>query len=324
MSNEAVSSPPSELVEQRLRELKLVWKSDIPYRLDSLFPKLTGWGSGGEIKRRYKLIQLVEPTLKRMLLDGEEVNYIAKGVQYSLAENYFFGAMAALMNQTVFVLTNARLLLMRSNGSGKPAEMYWVIYYSEILDFKANWVGGLNLKLADGKKLKFNGFPTIDRKSMPSIFQRALDDYRRLDFAPDTSQSRENLCCRCFKVISKGEFTCEHCGAEYWLPRDLALRSLVFPSWGDLCMGHYLIAAIEMIGYLISWVIVANEFTKGNPVFGLVMIGAILVIEHPLDAVLTYIIASKGLNLRRNADPAIPVEGPLSVEVHHDRQMRSD
>ncbi|WP_010586559.1 zinc ribbon domain-containing protein [Schlesneria paludicola] len=298
----ATAQSRSDLVETRLRELKLTLNDQIAYQLDSLFPKVTGWGAKGEIKRRHKLIRLVEPTLVKMLFDDEEVLYVAKGVQYTLAENYLFGAFAALMNQSVLVLTNARLLMMRSNSSGKPSEMFWVIYYSEILEFKANWTGGLNLKLHDQKKLKFTGFPKIDRQSIPVIFQQAFQNYRRLEFTPHTSQSRETLCCRCFHVIHKGEFFCEHCGAEYWRPRDLALRSLIFPSWGDVCMKHYGLALVKLFGYVATWIVAAIKLTRHDPLEGFLVVGFIFLIEHPIDAILTYNIASKGLNHRRDHD----------------------
>ena len=304
MSNEAVPATPAEIVEKRLRELKVILDGEIHYRLERVFPKLAGWGSNGDIKRRGKLIGFVEPTLKRMLFNGEEVLYVAKGVQYSLAENYFMGALwATLLNQTVFVLTNARLLMMRSNSKGKPSEMFWVIYYSEIQEFKANWTGVLNLRLKDNKKLKFTGFTSIDRQSMPTIFQNAMDDYRKHDFTPTASQSQETLCGHCFKVVPKSEYLCEYCGTEYWTPRQLAFRSLVFPSWGDICMKHYGMAFFELLGYLFSWIAAAVNLIGGNPTQGLIIIAMIFLFEHTIDAIVTYIIASKGLNHRRDPDP---------------------
>ena len=135
---------------------------------------------------------------------------------------------------------------------------------------------------------------------MPGIFQKAADNYRRLEFAPSTSQSREDLCCRCFQIIPKGEFACENCGAEYWRPRELALRSLIFPSWGDLCMKHYGFALFELAGYLVSWTVAVMKLKGNDPLEGWLLIGLIFVLEHPIDAILTYNIASKGLNHRRD------------------------
>ncbi len=316
MSNEAVPMTPSEAVQQRLRELKIVLDPEIDYRLEQVFPKLKGWGANRTIKRRAKLIRLVEPTLYHMLLAGEEVLYVAKGVQYSLAENYFMGALwSTLLNQTVFVLTNARLLMMRSNNWGKPSEMFWVVYYSEIANFKASWTGVLKLNLQDKKQLKFTGFPAQDRKTMPAIFQQALDDYRRLNFAPFASQSRENLCCRCFKVVSKGDFVCSHCGTQYWTPRGLALRSLVFPSWGDFCMKHYFLASAELACYLLSWTVAITRFADNDSEGAVAIVVMILLFENSFDAILTYLIARKGLNHRRDRHPDQPQ--PDAGEKNH-------
>src|SRR5579871_6675692 len=157
MSDEVKAPPtPRQAILDRLEKLKLSLDDSIPYRLESMFAKTTGWGANSEIKRRAKLVRMVEPKLSEMLLPKEEVLYVAKGVQYSLAESYFMGALiASMINQTVFILTNLRLLLMRSHGNGKPHETFWVIYYSEIDQFKPTWTGVLKLRLRDRKNLTF-------------------------------------------------------------------------------------------------------------------------------------------------------------------------
>ena len=303
MFEEAAAVSPREAIQGQLEKLRITLDAEIAYRLETVFAKTTGWGAKGEIKRRAKLIRLVEPTLKEMLLPREEVLYVAKGVQYSFAESWFMGALwAALLNQTVFVLTNLRLLMLRSKSSGKPTHTFWVIYYSEIAEFKPTWTGVLKLKLRDGKSLTFTGFPKLDRKAMPSIFQDALDHYRQQNFQPQVSQSRENLCSHCFQVVPKDQFICRHCGAEYWTPSQLATRSLIFPSWGDFAMQHYGIAIMELFGYGISWMIAIGALTGAEPMEGALIALFIFVLEHPLDAVLTHIVARKGLNPRRGPD----------------------
>ena len=292
-----------ELIRQRLAKLKITISDDIPYRLESVFAQTSGWGGSGEIKRRAKLLRNVEPKLYEILLPNEEVLYVAKGVQHSFLESYLMGVWASLLNQTVFVLTNLRLLMMRSNSSGKPQETLWVIYYSEIDKFKPNWTGNLNLKLQDRKSLQFAGFSSRDRKAMPAIFQEAIEQYQRLGFAPDVSQSRENLCSHCYKVVPRGEYVCQSCGAEYWTPKQLALRSLIFPSWGDFCMKHYGIATMELVGYTVSWLAALRALSGPNLTEGLVVALFIFVVEHPLDAILTHSVASKGLNPRHGPNP---------------------
>ena len=323
MSNESGLAASVEQVQQRLHDLKIVLDPKVVYRLDQVFPRLTGWGAEREMKRRGKLIQLVESTLKLILRDGEEVLYVAKGTPKSWAENRFLGHLATLMNQTVFVMTNVRLVMMKSNAQGQPAGMFWMIYYSEIVDLKSTWTGRLKLKLKDKNGFKFKGFSSPDRGSMRRIVQSALENYRRLSFTPTASQSRENLCCRCFNVLSKGVFVCNQCGAEYWPPNQLALRSLIFPSWGELCMQHYYSALMELIIYLCSWAEAINVLMR-DPKKGLALIAVSLPTEHAFIAMITYAVASAGLHLRNsNSDQIVSHDESLIPESVDDRYFTS-
>ncbi|MEZ5947935.1 MAG: hypothetical protein R3C12_01600 [Planctomycetaceae bacterium] len=63
----------------RLKELNLSLAPGITFRLESLFPKLTGWGWKEDLRQRVKLLKQVEPLLLQSLSRGEEVVYIARG-----------------------------------------------------------------------------------------------------------------------------------------------------------------------------------------------------------------------------------------------------
>ncbi|MFP6762424.1 MAG: hypothetical protein VB858_02360, partial [Planctomycetaceae bacterium] len=76
-----------------------------------MFPKLEGWGSKSGIRRKVVLIGQIEPIPGDLLLPNEEVMYMANGVQHSAQEALTIGA--NLINQTVFVLTNLRLVMLR-------------------------------------------------------------------------------------------------------------------------------------------------------------------------------------------------------------------
>ena len=111
--------PTDDQILSRLKELKLELDPEIPYRLQNLFPTLDGWFVNNTIKQKAKLIRELEPKLTGILKDGEEVLYVAKGVRHSFLEAMFMGALwANLMNQTVFVLTNARMLMFQTNSKG--------------------------------------------------------------------------------------------------------------------------------------------------------------------------------------------------------------
>ena len=96
----------------KLNSLGFSLRNDIPYRLEKMFPRLDGFGVKGQIKRRAKMIKQVEPHLDSMLLQNEEILYIAKGVQHSLVEAMTIGALwSNMINQTVFILTTARIIM---------------------------------------------------------------------------------------------------------------------------------------------------------------------------------------------------------------------
>ena len=50
----------------RLRELNLPLNSKINYKLDSMFPVLTGWFVNSAIKKKYKLVKESESTLEQV------------------------------------------------------------------------------------------------------------------------------------------------------------------------------------------------------------------------------------------------------------------
>lgn len=299
---------------ERLEQMRLALSPNIQYDLESVFPKVNGWFVKGPIKQKHKLILKVEPTLEEMLRPGEEVLYIAKGVQYSFWEQYLLGAFAAaLINQTVFVLTNVRILLLHSNTRGKPKDMSWMIYCSQITKFTSGWFGAVVVKLRDGKTYKFGGFTGADRKQMPKVFQQVANAYKEKGFDPQVSQSRENLCYHCYSIIEKKEYVCAKCGADYWLPSQIAWRSLIFPSWGDFLMRHYLLAIFELGGYAVGWFVIviawmgvlSNPGADGSD-YGVVagLTAVILIPAHVVDAILTYYIANKGLNRKGPPDPS--------------------
>ena len=284
-----------QLVREKLTQMGLQFRfDDINYRLEKMFPKTKGWGAKGEIKKKVKLIQAVEPVLPQALHNEEEVLYVAKGIQHSMLEAASIGALwSNMINQTVFVLTNLRLIMFHSDTSGNPKETCWQIYYSEIKNFKKTLMSNvMKLHLSDGRKLQFAGFTGLDRKAMPEIFDEALSTFNELGFRPECSQSREDLCGRCYQIVPKNTYRCDSCGTEFWKPSEIALRSLIIPSWGDFLIGHNLFAIVETIGFVLSWMAALALFFKGE------FFSAILLIlfAHAFDAAVTYFIARKGLH----------------------------
>lgn len=287
-----------------LEKYNLALDPAINYNLESMLQKTSGWGAKGEVKRIHKTCVPIEPLLKRLLQDGEEVLYVARGVQYKFSEQYFLGYWANLINQTVFVLTNVRLLMFHVNTKGIPQHTHWVIYYNQIKKFKGAMLGSsMALDLIDGTKLRFAGFKGVDRKRMPACFEEAIQAYSELGFNPQTTQSRENLCSKCLAVVAKDVHQCAACSHVFWKPMEVALRSLVFPSWGDFTLGHTGLAIVELLGYCVTWCIflfmlmgvMSEDGVGGAIVLGIIFL-VIIGFQHCVDAALTFYIAKKGLH----------------------------
>lgn len=296
-------APAAPTAEGRLEELRLWLDPGVRYRLETLFPKVSGLGWKGAIRKKHDLVRRIEPVLRKALGSHEEVLYVAKGVQQSVVEHYFLGVWAHTINQTVFVLTNARMLLLRTDSKGTPKQTFWSIYYSQIDVFRPSWTGGLKLRLRDGRKLKFMGFGRADRASMPRLIQGSLENFRRLGFDPAVTQSMENLCSHCLGRVPKDLHECGRCGSTFWTPMGVALRSLLFPSWGDVCLKHYTLAVTEFVGFVVAWAMAVGSILSGRKdgrlIEGILFAVFVLAFTHGADAVLTYVLARKGLHPRR-------------------------
>jgi hypothetical protein len=294
---------PEQGAQTALHELNLSLHPQINYNYDSMFQKISGWGSKGDIKRIHGTVIPIEPLLAKMLFPEEQVLYVARGIQHKISEQYFLGIWANLINQTVFVLTNLRVLMFRVNSKGIPQNTNWMIYYNQIKKIKGSMLGAMVVKLQDGNSLTFTGFKGTDKKQIPLVFEDAVATYQQLGFQPESSQSRENVCSNCLQVVPKQHYECARCGQVFWKPSEVAMRSLIFPSWGDFCMGHVTLAGVELLGYLFTWIIFFGAIVQAiaNPNLA-TAIGAILVFvfvlifEHLVDAALTYFIAKKGLH----------------------------
>ncbi|HCO26197.1 PH domain-containing protein [Gimesia maris] len=290
-----MSTVDSQAVDTKLTQLNLKLSPNINYRLETMFPKLEGMFAKSGIKKKFQLVKRLEPLLEEMLLEKEEVLFISKGNQSSFSEQFFMGALwAQTINHTAVVLTNFRLLCIRTNGKGKPKRTFWSIYYSQIKDLKSTIFGNAKICLKDGKNLNYSGFPKIDRKTMRSVFLDAYKTFDEKGFDPEVTQSRENLCGNCFAVVPKHDYHCEACDATFWKPSEVGVRSFFFPSWGDFVMKHYPVAFAEFCGFMILLVVLAAAISNGNYGFAVIL----FVLANGGDAAITAQIAAKGLHLK--------------------------
>ena len=205
-----------------------------PYYYPQIFPKTEGWGAKGEIKRKVNLLKKVEPLLEKLLFPGEEVRFVTKGVYSSIGEQYFMGWMSHFINQTVFLYTNYRIVLMNSDSRGKPLQMKWHIPYDQIRKFTAgSFISGATIfKLKDKKSFSFGGIPKGDRKALKEFVAGMIERAETEDFHLPHFQGRDDLCPECFAPVEPKLRACAKCGEEFINPSTPALMSLALPCLG--------------------------------------------------------------------------------------------
>ena len=320
-----------EVVQEKLLSLDYTFPPSIPedaFDAVSIFPKIKGLGWKKDVKRRLLYLYNCESQLQKALLPGETVKYVALGVQQKLLEQYFLGIFAQSINQTLFVFTNLRILLFNSDRKGHPKHSYWSIYYNEIKKFKG-FISTMTLKLHDKSTYKYTHFKGKDKKRIPKLVEEAIGEYELLNFQPESSQSRENLCTTCLQVVPTQVYQCPTCQREYFTPWELTKRSLIFPSWGDFTMGHRLVGSIELASYLIcccvSLTAVFNEtyqrYLNNNlsildVFFALLTPLFIFLFLHLPDAFLTYFLAKKGLTPKQQSNRDATIESQEERPVH--------
>ncbi|MCA9015253.1 MAG: hypothetical protein KDA77_07955 [Planctomycetaceae bacterium] len=284
-----------EQVAAKLRELNLYLSPAISYRLETLFPRVEGWFVKGRIKDQVKLIQRLEPLLTEILLVHEEVQLVVKCNQSTLADVFLTGSIwIETTTYNLLVFSNLRVLCIRVDDKGVPLKTYWQIYYNQINKMQHTLFGNARLFLRDGTKLIYTGIPIEDRDRMQETVQENRDLFRNKGFAPAVTQSREQLCGHCYDVIPPGVYECECCGATYWRPAEVGVRSLIFPSWGDFVMQHHMLAIMELFGFVLLLWFTSAAFSEGKYGTGL----TVFFMANLADALMSVQIATRALHLK--------------------------
>lgn len=293
-----------ERVAEKLWEWDLELSPEISYRLETVFPRIDGWLAKGRVKEQFQLIQRLEPLLTELLLKDEEVQLVLKGNQSTFSDVFLMGSIwIETTTVTVLVFTNLRILCIRTDESGVPRKTFWLIYYSQIQELKRTSFDDARLVLKDGTNLLYSRLSREDQDWMQRMIQENCYVFLSQGFNPAVTQSREQLCGHCFDVIPPGVYECECCGATYWKPVEVGIRSFCLPSWGDYVMQHYALAFMELIGFgLLLW-FTTSSFSEGKYFTGL----AIFLIANLADAVLSVQIATRALHVKRVPDKGFEI-----------------
>ncbi|QDT42177.1 hypothetical protein Pan241w_22580 [Gimesia alba] len=284
-----------ERVAAKLAELKLELSPAISYRLETLFPSLEGWFVNRKLRKKFWQIQKLEPLLTELLLEHEEVQLVLHGNEGRLTDILLTGSIwIGTTSFTALVFTNLRVLSIRTDGEDTPQKTFWSIYYSQIQSLKLTIFESARFSLKDGRILLFSAISKEELDRMQETVQENCDQFRNQGFDPAVTQSREQLCGHCFDVIPAGVYDCESCGATYWTPAEVGIRSFLFPSWGDFVMKHDALAVMELIGFCLLLIFTLAAFSEGKYVTGM----AVFFMASLADAMMSVQIATKALHIK--------------------------
>lgn len=229
-------------------DLAHVAQADLPYRFDQIF-SATGFGAKRLEKKRLKLMKAIDEPVRSFLAEGETVEFVTWGVEYSFAEHYFMGVWAQIMNRRAVILTNKRILLMQISSRNKVLQLKSQVRYTAISKFAKAMLGYTALVLRDKKTLYLTGVPGKDRKQLKERIAAHMEAVRTE--AP--SPGMDFLCPHCgHKVVGLPE-RCTKCAKGFKSGAKAGWLSLVFPGLGDMYLGHRMLGIMEIMGALFAW-----------------------------------------------------------------------
>lgn len=272
------------------------------YDWAGLFPKTEGLGAGGDVKKRVTILKAIEPRLERLLYPEERIEFVTGGMLNSFVEQYFLGIWSMTINQTVFLFTNYRIILLNSDTKKRAKVMMWQVPYHRLGKYGAGgFTGSMRLKLAGGKSYAFAGVPGRDRKRLKEYMSARLAEARQAGEAFPCHADQDPLCPACCSPMQAAATVCAECGEQFIKPITPALMSLVIPGLGDLYLGHTIIGMLEVLGFLGLLAVVAVIVATTPFPVGVLAAITMLGIGNGLDAAVTFHIASKGKMPKRFA-----------------------
>ena len=226
----------------------------LPYRFEQIF-SAEGFGAKRLERNRLKLIKEIDPVVQRLLTDGEQVEFVTWGVDYSFAEQFFMGIWSQLINRRALVFTDRRILLIQINSRRKALDLKAQIRFECIDSFAKGTFGYLGFVLRNRKKLLLTGIPRKDRKAIRSLIANRLE--RTASNAIGAGTGVENLCPKCGNKVMGFPDRCNQCAIAFKSARKAGYLSLAFPGLGDLYLGHRWLGWLEMIGGTFAWCAIA-------------------------------------------------------------------
>ncbi len=288
---------PNEKLRAEIGRLR----PDGPYVWSWLFPKVAGFGAGGDIKRRVNMLASIEPRLDTLLFPDERIEFVTTGALNSFVEQFFMGVWSVIVNRTLFVFTNLRLILLNSDQKGTAKTLMWQIPYDRMQKYGAGTLGGVvSIKTRDGRSYTFIHVPGADRKRLKDFMLARLEQTQMQGLPFPAHLDRDPLCAQCASPVPPKALACPECGDQFINPVVPALLSLLMPGLGHLYLGHRLMALIEMAGFAI---ILTNMtlLAISSGIVGLLIAILVVALTNGIDSLVTLHVAHKGCLPKRLA-----------------------
>jgi hypothetical protein len=275
-----------------------------PYDYAMLFAG-EGFCARWRAKRRFKLLKKIDTRLRPMLNPGEQVYFVTTGTTVSLAEAFFVGWIAHMLNFRAILFTTERIILLEINSRHRPRKLLSQIRYSDIARVTSTWNGICQISLRNKRKLKFQRVPRAERKFLHHFLR---DIVKPTPLLPgERINAPEHLCPACFKAVEGHPSACPHCGQAFKSANAAGGLSMLFPGLGDLYLGHRTFALLEMAGGGFLWLVLIGVplldggyvdpetgETSALAISYWVSTGIMLLIAHLIDAVMTRHFGLKG------------------------------
>lgn len=272
---------------------ELVQRQDdgLPYDYATLFP-VDGFFAKRASQKRLGLLKRIDDPLRALLWPGERVVYLTSGVLFSFWESYFFGLPMYYLNRRALVLTTERLVLIQIDSRRKPRELRDQLPLRAIARFGRTFLGNTTIKLKAGKSYSVAYVPRRDRAAVVGLGQRHQATATR----DSTADRIEHLCPHCYVAVPGYPLQCPNCRGAFKSATKAGLLSLVFPGLGDIYIGHWRFAVLEILVAGFIWLAVLASLSEGNTDGGSVVASALFIVIfiHGADAISTWYVARKG------------------------------
>lgn len=242
-----------------------------------------------------KLITATAPLLIKSLLKKDElVCQIASGIAYFPFEiPYANGLLTWPLNYYALVCTNHRLIFINLDYKlSRPARFVFQIPYNSISRISRGFYG--TSLVVTNRSGRIWDFTTVNRR-LGAEMEKYINGQREQHYNGDTPEESapSQLCPACYRPVPEKTISCPHCLISYKSAGIAMKKSLLLPGSGNIYLSNSYLGIIEILGYLLTWMMSIVLVIIGIP--GGILGGGLLVVAyHAMAAYMAGRMAGKG------------------------------